>query len=71
METINHLKEELNLIEQSLNDPNYFVNEYAKNYWINRAEQLKENISSINLKLTPEILEDIEAVHTAIPNPAP
>ncbi|RXG23091.1 NADP(H)-dependent aldo-keto reductase [Leeuwenhoekiella marinoflava] len=34
-------------------------------------EQLKENISSINLKLTPEILEDIEAVHTAIPNPAP
>lgn len=34
-------------------------------------EQLKENISSIDLKLTPEILEDIEAVHTAIPNPAP
>ncbi|MEH6658710.1 NADP(H)-dependent aldo-keto reductase [Leeuwenhoekiella marinoflava] len=34
-------------------------------------EQLKENISSVDLKLTPEILEDIEAVHTAIPNPAP
>ena len=34
-------------------------------------EQLKENISSIDLKLTPELLEDIEAVHTSIPNPAP
>lgn len=34
-------------------------------------EQLEENINSVDIKLTPEILEDIEAVHTAIPNPAP
>jgi|TARA_B100000959_G_C14413463_1_gene391455 hypothetical protein len=46
METIKHLKEELNLIEQSLNDPNYFVDDYAKRYWISRAKQLKENINT-------------------------
>jgi aryl-alcohol dehydrogenase-like predicted oxidoreductase len=34
-------------------------------------DQLKENIDSIQLKLSPEILEEIEAVHEAIPNPAP
>lgn len=33
--------------------------------------QLKENIDSIKLKLAPEIMEEIEAVHKAIPNPAP
>ena len=46
MESIKHLKEELSLIEQSLNDPNYFVNEQVKNYWISRAKQLKENINT-------------------------
>ncbi|KAA3641605.1 MAG: NADP(H)-dependent aldo-keto reductase [Bacteroidetes bacterium] len=34
-------------------------------------EQLKENIGSINVKLTGEMLEEIEEVHEAIPNPAP
>ncbi len=34
-------------------------------------EQLKENIDSINVKLTPEMLNEIEEVHEAIPNPAP
>lgn len=34
-------------------------------------EQLKENIDSIDVHLTPEILEAIERVHTEIPNPAP
>ena len=33
--------------------------------------QLKENISSIDLKLMSEVLDDIEAIHTAMPNPAP
>jgi aryl-alcohol dehydrogenase-like predicted oxidoreductase len=36
-----------------------------------RMDQLKENIGSINVELSEEILEEIEAVHTAIPNPAP
>ena len=34
-------------------------------------EQLKENIDSINLSLSPEILKEIEAIHEQIPNPAP
>jgi aryl-alcohol dehydrogenase-like predicted oxidoreductase len=34
-------------------------------------EQLKENLGSIDTVLTPEILEEIEAVHNRIPNPAP
>ncbi|MEG3616879.1 NADP(H)-dependent aldo-keto reductase [Magnetovibrio sp. PR-2] len=34
-------------------------------------EQLKENIASIDVELSDEILAEIEVVHTAIPNPAP
>jgi len=34
-------------------------------------EQLKTNIESINLKLSDEILEGIEAIHTRHPNPSP
>ncbi len=34
-------------------------------------EQLEENIDSINLDLSPEILSAINAVHAEIPNPAP
>lgn len=34
-------------------------------------DQLKENIGSINLRLNEEILDEIESIHNAIPNPAP
>ena len=34
-------------------------------------EQLKENIESIEITLSEEILKEIEAVHQEIPNPAP
>ena len=34
-------------------------------------EQLKENIDSINVELSDEVLEGIEAIHNASPNPAP
>ncbi len=34
-------------------------------------EQLKENIDSVNIQLSSELLEEIEAIHNAIPNPAP
>ena len=34
-------------------------------------EQLKENISSIDLNLNDEVLQGIEAIHKDIPNPAP
>jgi aryl-alcohol dehydrogenase-like predicted oxidoreductase len=34
-------------------------------------EQLSENIDSINVKLSEEILKEIEEIHEAIPNPSP
>lgn len=34
-------------------------------------EQLKENIASIDVDLSDEMLDGIEAIHNAIPNPAP
>lgn len=34
-------------------------------------EQLKDNIESINLELSSEILKEINEIHEAIPNPAP
>ncbi len=34
-------------------------------------EQLSENIESINVSLSKEILKEIDAVHSQIPNPAP
>lgn len=34
-------------------------------------EQLKENIESIEVNLSDEVLEGIEVIHKAIPNPAP
>ena len=34
-------------------------------------DQLRENIASIDVELTPEALADIEAVHDVMPNPAP
>lgn len=34
-------------------------------------EQLQENVGSIDLDLDEEVLAEIEAIHSAIPNPAP
>ena len=34
-------------------------------------DQLKENINSINIKLTDEIISEINLVNEKIPNPAP
>ena len=36
-----------------------------------KLSQLKENIGSIDVHLSEEILAEIQAVHTAFPNPAP
>ncbi|WP_299062967.1 aldo/keto reductase [uncultured Polaribacter sp.] len=36
-----------------------------------KMSQLKENIGSINIDLSDEIIADINAVHNLIPNPAP
>ena len=34
-------------------------------------EQLKENIDSIAVELSTEVLQGIEDIHNSIPNPAP
>jgi len=34
-------------------------------------EQLKENISSIDIILSKELISKINTIHNAIPNPAP
>ena len=34
-------------------------------------DQLKENIGSIHVELSEEVLQSIEAIHNEIPNPAP
>lgn len=36
-----------------------------------KMDQLKENIESIYIELTEQILQEIEAIHARIPNPAP
>lgn len=36
-----------------------------------KMSQLKENINSINIELSDDVLAEIEAVHKVIPNPAP
>jgi aryl-alcohol dehydrogenase (NADP+) len=36
-----------------------------------KLEQLRENLESVNVSLTPEILEEIDAVHARYPSPAP
>jgi aryl-alcohol dehydrogenase-like predicted oxidoreductase len=34
-------------------------------------DQLKENIDSININLSAEVLEEINIIHNENPNPAP
>ena len=36
-----------------------------------KMDQLKENINSINIKLSDEIISEINLVNEKIPNPAP
>lgn len=36
-----------------------------------KMEQLKENIATINVNLSEEILKEIDEVHKLQPNPAP
>ena len=35
------------------------------------SEQLKRNIDSLDVSLSPEVMAGIEAIHTRYPNPAP
>ena len=64
-------KHALSLTELSLAFINQLPFVTANIIGATKMSQLKENINSINIELTEEILADIEAVHAAIPNPAP
>ena len=52
---------------------------YARTRWFTGSvilgatnlDQLKENLDSAEVVLSAEVLEKIEAVHKAFPNPAP
>ncbi|MDN3595665.1 NADP(H)-dependent aldo-keto reductase [Zunongwangia endophytica] len=65
------VKHELSMAQMSL----AFVNQQpfvtSNIIGATKMEQLKENIASINLELSKEVLEDIEKVHEKYPNPAP
>lgn len=64
-------KHGLNMVQMAL----AFVNDQAfvssNIIGATSMEQLRENIASIDLQLTDEVLAEIEAVHEALPNPAP
>lgn len=36
-----------------------------------KMDQLKENIESVNLKISPELVTEIDRIHTRFPNPSP
>ena len=64
-------KHELSLAQMSLafiNDQKFVTSNIIG---ATTMEQLKENIDSINVKLSPQILHEIEKVHEITPNPAP
>jgi aryl-alcohol dehydrogenase-like predicted oxidoreductase len=53
----------LAFIEQNLFDKYY--------YWCNKFTSVKENIETINVTLSEDILNSIDAVQAIIPDPAP
>jgi aryl-alcohol dehydrogenase-like predicted oxidoreductase len=65
------LKHGITLTELSLAYINQLPFVTANIIGATKINQLKENIGSINIDLSEEILQEIEAVHKLIPNPAP
>ena len=65
------LKNKLSLTELSLAYINQLPFVTGNIIGASKMSQLKENIGSINIDLSEEILTEIEAVHKLIPNPAP
>ena len=61
----------LNLAQMCLAWVNQRVHVASNLIGATTMEQLKENIGSIDVKLSDEVLKEIEAVHQLIPNPAP
>ena len=64
-------KNGLSLAEMSLAFINQLPFVTANIIGATKMSQLKENINSINIDLSDDVLKEIEAVHAEIPNPAP
>jgi aryl-alcohol dehydrogenase-like predicted oxidoreductase len=64
-------KHGLTLVELSLAFVNQLPFVTSNIIGATKMSQLKENINSINIDLSKEILAEINAVHRVIPNPAP
>jgi aryl-alcohol dehydrogenase-like predicted oxidoreductase len=64
-------KHNLTLTEMSLAFVNQLPFVTSNIIGATKISQLKENINSIHIDLSDEILKEIEAVHKEIPNPAP
>ncbi len=64
-------KHDLTLAELSLAYVNQLPFVTSNIIGATKMDQLKENINSINIDLSKDILKEIETVHSLIPNPAP
>ncbi len=61
----------MSLTEMSLAFVNHMPFVTSNIIGASKLSQLKENINSINIKLTPEIMEEINAIQKIHPDPAP
>ena len=64
-------KNGLSLVELSLAFVNQLPFVTSNIIGATKMSQLKENINSINIELPQEIIDEINAVHKVMPNPAP
>lgn len=64
-------KHDINLVHLALAFVNFRPFVTSNIIGATTMQQLKENIESINITLSQEILHEIEQIHKAIPNPAP
>ena len=64
-------KNDLTLVELSLSYVNQLPFVTSNIIGATKMSQLKENINSIHIELSKDILNEIESVHRLMPNPAP
>ena len=64
-------KHDLSLTQMSLSFVNSRPFVTSNIIGASKLSQLKENIESINIDLSEEVLSEIEKIHNNIPNPAP
>jgi aryl-alcohol dehydrogenase-like predicted oxidoreductase len=64
-------KNRLSLVELSLAFVNQLPFVTSNIIGASKMTQLKENINSINIHLSDDIIDEINAIHKRMPNPAP